>query len=108
MYRSIIISVMLSVLFIGGCAPQEYWAQSGVTLEQCKKDHAECLYLLPSELKGLQWSGEPSRRFVEECMRQRGYEIYVFDALPSSVKRAEVRKVQVFISEVLLRGWAGE
>lgn len=104
----VVLSVLLVLFCAGGCAPQEFWAQSGVTLEQCKKDLAECEYLLPPELKGLQWTGIKANRFIDECMRQRGYEVYVSDTLPSSVKRVEVRKAQVFISEVSLRGWAGE
>jgi hypothetical protein len=51
--KMVVLSVLLVLFCAGGCAPQEFWAQPGVTLEQCKKDLAECEYLRPPELKGL-------------------------------------------------------
>jgi len=84
----IFVALLLACLICmsAGCA--KYYYQEGKTFDECAKDRMDCL----SELK--QRVGTISRRpgnyeyrFMEECMKSKGYKLVTEDKLPLDVKR---------------------
>ncbi len=70
-----------------GCQ-QEYWYQEGRTFDECKADRADCRAELVKRTD-LHHLGEYERRFMKDCMQQRGYRLVPGDDLPLDTKREE-------------------
>ena len=77
----------LGSLLVTGCG-EKYWYQEGKTFDECKADRAACRaeLLKRTDLRNV---GEYERRFMEECMQQRGYRLVSEKELPLDVKREE-------------------
>jgi hypothetical protein len=83
-----LISILLICLICisAGCA--QYYYQEGKTFEQCAKDREDCL----SQVKKLMGSTTPGSyeyKFMEECMKSRGYKLVTENKLPLDVKRQD-------------------
>lgn len=75
-------------LFLGaGCQPT-YWYQEGRTFDECKADHKECRTELEARTDRNHMS-DYERRFMVDCMQQRGYRLVADRDLPLDVKREE-------------------
>ena len=68
----------------GGCA--SYWYQEGKTFEECKQDREECReeLLRHSDLTRV---GPYEIKFMEECMKEKGYRLVKENELPMHVRR---------------------
>jgi hypothetical protein len=77
----------LGLLLTAGCG-EKYWYQEGKTFDECKADRAACRAEL---LKRTDRDriGEYERRFMEDCMQQRGYRLVKEKELPLAVKRED-------------------
>ena len=90
-FRTIEIALLRAGLAMGlvvmaaGCQ-QKYWYQEGKTFDECKADHEDCW----AELRrrwNLRYPSSYTHEFLEDCMRQRGYDLMTQKDLPLDVKR---------------------
>ena len=70
----------------GGCA--KYYYQESKTFEECKRDQEECFSALKKRM-GSQIPGDYEYKYMEECMKSRGYRLVTEDKLPLDVKRQD-------------------
>lgn len=84
MTRGVTIILLLMLCCMSGCA--NYWYQEGKTFEQCRQDRDECLreLLKRTDLKTF---GDYEVKFMEACMKKKGYRLVTEDELPLGVKR---------------------
>ncbi len=90
--KNVAFSLFLCLIcLLAGC--NKYYYQEGKTYKECAKDRHECV----TELKGR--LGVVSRRpggyeykFIENCMKHRGYRLVTEDKLPFGVKRLDPHK----------------
>ena len=80
------LAVGLAVL-AAGCQ-QKYWYQEGKTFDECKADHEDCWTELLRRTD-LRYASSYKHQFLEDCMRQRGYELVAEKDLPLDVKRED-------------------
>jgi hypothetical protein len=87
-----------------GCH-QMYWYQEGKTFAECRADHEDCWAEL---LKRIDWryAGSYQYRFMENCMRERGYELIAQKDLPLDIKR-EGPEVPSYVPWIHAYGVAG-
>ncbi|MHC4118380.1 MAG: hypothetical protein ACYSWO_12830 [Planctomycetota bacterium] len=71
-----------------GC--KKYYYQEGKTFDECEKDGAECVAEMRKRVAD---QSESSRgyqyKYVEECMKRKGYRLVTEGELPLNVKRLE-------------------
>jgi hypothetical protein len=75
------------VVLATGCQ-RKYWYQEGKTFDECKADHEDCWTELRKR-SDLRYPSSYTHEFLENCMRQRGYELLTQKDLPLDVKRQE-------------------
>jgi len=83
------LTILLSlsfVLFLAGCG--RYYYQEGKTYNECERDWARCVEDLHQQKKVLDW-GTYEYRFVEDCMKRRGYKLVAERSLPLAAKRRD-------------------
>lgn len=84
---AIVLLLCLICLFTG-CA--DYYYQEGKTFAECKKDYCECHVEYgkcanPNQFLLRDFGYE--NKFMDSCMKERGYEVVSEDKLPLMVKR---------------------
>lgn len=75
------------VVLATGCQ-RKYWYQEGKTFDECKADHEDCWAELRKR-SNLRYPSSYTHEFLENCMRQRGYELLIQKNLPLDVRREE-------------------
>jgi hypothetical protein len=83
-YIALVLTVM--ICFCGGCA--KYYYQEGKTFDQCKQDYEDCAAELAKRVTN-EKPGAYEHKFLEQCMKQKGYITVTEDKLPLSVKRED-------------------
>ena len=88
MKRCMVLWTLCLICFLTGCA--KYYYQEGKTFNQCAWDRADCLF----ELKKRHAShsdgwGDYRYKFLENCMKNKGYQLVTEDQLPLEVKRQD-------------------
>lgn len=86
--RSILTGVLLLfTCLLGGCA--KYWYQEGSSFTQCRRDLATCHAEAArySDVERTSGLGSFESKFVDECMRTKGYDLVPESKLPTRVKR---------------------
>lgn len=74
------------ICFSGGCA--KYYYQEGKTFEECAKDRMDCLNEVKQRLGTVsQRPGDYEYKFIEDCMKRKGYRLVTENKLPLDVKR---------------------
>ena len=82
------ILLVILVCFCCGCA--KYYYQDGKSFVQCQKDRAECKVELNKRLAvQSKRPGGYEYKFIEECMKNRGYELVTEGKLPLGAKRQD-------------------
>jgi hypothetical protein len=76
-----------ALCLLSGCA--EYWYQEGKTFNECKAARAECFQELKKRTDFADPTAEYEVKFMNECMREKGYREVKADELPLSAKREE-------------------
>jgi hypothetical protein len=75
----------------GGCA--KYFYQEGKTFQECARDRADCYTELKKRLADQSQSpGDYEHKFMENCMKQKGYRLVTENNLPLDVKRQDPDK----------------
>lgn len=101
MKRLVVLLFLGLIYFSAGCA--KYYYQGGKSFEECKKDRQDCFAELEKRVD-MVTASDYEFKFMEECMRQKGYRIVTEDKLPFDVKRDRPdRSLNWFV-----RGIAGE
>jgi len=78
---------VVGLCLVAGCEPK-YWYREGRTFDECKADRAECRAEL-LQRADLQYVTNYERRFMENCMQQRGYRLVPAHDLPLDARREE-------------------
>ncbi|MHC4744324.1 MAG: hypothetical protein ACYS8Z_20605, partial [Planctomycetota bacterium] len=68
-----------------GCA--KYWYQEGKTFNEAKQDRKDCLEELKKYSPDWRDMGEYEFKFMNECMKSKGYRLVTENKLPLKVKR---------------------
>jgi len=101
--------VLLVVLLClcSGCA--KYFYQEGKTFDQCLKERAECVKELNKRLAvRTKSAGGYEHKFIEDCMKRKGYRLVTEDKLPLRAKRQDPAQTLRGILYGQRRGIAGE
>ena len=78
--KSLIVLLSLSlVLLLSGCG--RYYYQESKTYGECERDWASCVADLEKQKQVLDW-GAYEYKFVEDCMKRRGYKLVGEGNLP--------------------------
>ncbi len=80
-------TTVVALCLTAGC-PQKYWYQEGKTFDECRADRTDCRAELLKRTD-LRYVSDYERRFVEDCMRQRGYRLVPEKDLPLDAKRED-------------------
>jgi hypothetical protein len=86
MKKLLTVTLLASICFLAGCA--KYWYQGGKTFEECKQDRRECFNEL-KKYSDWQRMSDFEFKFMEKCMKDKGYSLVTEDDLPLRVKREE-------------------
>jgi len=70
-----------------GCA--KYYYQEGKTFEECAKDRVDCLSELKKRMSASETPGSYEYKFIEECMKSKGYRLVTENKLPLDAKRLD-------------------
>lgn len=84
--RRVSLAVGLVVL-AAGCQPK-YWYQEGKTFDECKADNDDCWTELLKRTD-LTHKSNYKDRFLENCMREKGYELVAEKDLMLDIKRED-------------------
>ena len=85
--RSGIALLLVTVMcFCAGCAT--YYYREGTTFEQAQEDLADCKAELGKRITNDK-PGDYEYKFMEDCMRHKGYDLVTEDKLPLSAKRED-------------------
>lgn len=89
-----------------GCA--KYYYQEGKSFAECQEDRSECLVELNKRLAvRSQRPGSYEYKFIEDCMKHRGYRLVTEGKLPLGVKRQDPAQTLRGILYGQRRGMAG-
>ena len=83
------LTVLLSlclVCLLAGCG--RYYYQKSKTYGECERDWVSCVAQLQKQKKVLDW-GAYEYRFVEDCMKRKGYKLVGERSLPLDAKRRD-------------------
>jgi hypothetical protein len=75
------------VVLVAGCQ-RMYWYQEGKTFVACKTDHEDCQAELLKRADR-RYASSYQHEFLENCMRERGYELVAEKDLPLDVARED-------------------
>ena len=81
------ILILITLLPFAGCTT--YWYQAGKTIDECKGDRLGCLEELKKYSSDWREMGNYEFKFMEDCMRQKGYTLLKEGELPLRVKRED-------------------
>jgi len=79
--------VGLALFLVTGCG-EKYWYQEGKTFAECRADRTACRAELQRRADGDR-IGSYERRFMEDCMQQKGYRLVPEKELPLTAKRED-------------------
>ena len=88
MKKYIVLLPLCVMCLCAGCA--KYYYQEGKTFNECAWDRSDCLFELKKRLASESEAGGSYKyKFLENCMKERGYRLVTEDELPLDVKRQD-------------------
>ena len=91
MKSTVILFLLCLICSLAGCA--KYFYQESRTFEQCKQDREDCFSQLKERLAVLSARpGDYEYKFIEDCMKRKGYRLVTENKLPLDVKRLDPDK----------------
>jgi hypothetical protein len=85
---SLVLLLTCLVCLSAGCA--KYYYQESKAFEECAKDRMDCLSELKQRLGTVsQRPGNYEYKFIEDCMKRKGYRLVTENKLPLDVKRRD-------------------
>lgn len=101
-------AVLLAILVCFCCGCAKYYYQEGKSFDQCQTDRAECVVELNKRLAVQSKSPRAyEHKFIEECMKNRGYRLVTEGGLPLDAKRQDPAQTLRGILYGQRRGIAG-
>ncbi|MFC1636502.1 hypothetical protein ACFL5Z_16855 [Planctomycetota bacterium] len=67
----------------------KYYYQEGKTFQECARDRVDCLSELKKRMSASETPGSYEYKFMEECMKRKGYRLVTENKLPLDVKRQD-------------------
>jgi hypothetical protein len=87
--RSGIVLLFVFVAVLCSCTScARYYYREGTTFEQAKSDCEDCRAELEKRA-AIDKPGDYEYKFMEDCMKRKGYDLVAEDKLPLSVKRKD-------------------
>jgi len=84
--KSFTILLLLGLICLSaGCA--KYYYQEGKTFEECAKDRIYCFSELKKRMSASETPGSYEYKYIEECMKSKGYKLVTENKLPLDAKR---------------------
>ena len=90
-YASVTLILILMLLFTG-CT--RYWYQADKSIDECKADRHECFEELKKYSSNWQEMGQYEFKFMEDCMKQKGYSSVKEKTLPLNVRREDPDRLE--------------
>ena len=87
MKNSAVLLLLGLICLSAGC--QKYYYQEGKIFEECAKDRIDCFSELKKRMSALGTPGSYEYKFIEECMKSKGYRLVTENKLPLDVKRQD-------------------
>ncbi|MHC4645026.1 MAG: hypothetical protein ACYTBJ_05975 [Planctomycetota bacterium] len=84
---TVVTLLLMTVGSLAGCTT--YWYQAGKTIDECKQDRLGCFEELKKYSSDWQDIGDYEVKFMEDCMRQKGYTLLKEGELPLRVRRED-------------------
>jgi hypothetical protein len=85
--------ILIPTLLYSGCTTfsggATYWYKGGKTIYECKQVRQECFEELKKYSSNWRDMGSYEFKFMEDCMRQKGYSLLKEKELPLRVKRED-------------------
>ena len=82
-----VLLMLCMVCIIAGC--EKYYYQEGKTFEECAKDRIDCFYELKKRMSASETPGSYEYKYIEECMKSKGYRLVTENKLPLDVRRQD-------------------
>ena len=79
--------ILIPMLLFAGCTT--YWYQADKTIDECKQDRRVCFEDLTKYSGNWRKMGDYEFKFMEDCMRQKGYSLLKEGKLPLRVRRED-------------------
>ena len=87
MLRFFTVILLAAICFNAGCA--KYWYQEGNAIGEAKRDRQGCLDELKMYSSDWREMGEYEFKFMNECMKEKGYDRVTEKKLPLRVRRED-------------------
>jgi len=82
-----VLLLLCMACIIAGC--EKYYYQEGRTFEECAKDRVDCFYELKKRMSASETPGSYEYKYIEECMKSKGYRLVTENKLPLDVRRQD-------------------
>jgi len=92
------------ILPLAGCG--RYYYQEAKTYSECERDWAGCVENLKQQKRVLDW-GVYEYKFVEDCMKRKGYKLVGERTLPLDAKRRDPDRSTIGLMRGRRQGVAG-
>lgn len=99
-----VLLLLCLVCLMAGCG--RYYYQEGKTFGECESDWAGCVAQLQKQKKVLDW-GTYEYKFVEDCMKRKGYKLVGERKLPLDAKRRDPDRSTIGLLRGRRQGVAG-
>ena len=99
-----VLLLMSLVSLLTGCG--RYYYQEGKTYSECERDWASCVADLEKQKNVLDW-GAYEYKFVEDCMKRKGYRLVGEGKLPLNAKRRDPDRSTIGLVRGRRQGRAG-
>ena len=87
--RNLTVILLICLIYLSA-GYAKYYYQEGKTFDQCAMDRADCLAELKQRLGTVsQRPGSYEYKFIEDCMKRKGYRLVTENKLPLDVKRLD-------------------
>jgi len=75
------------ICLLAGCS--KYYYQEGKSFEECAKDRIDCFSELKKRMSSSETPGSYEYKFIEECMKSKGYKLVTENKLPLDARRQD-------------------
>ena len=84
---SVALLLVCLIFLSAGCA--KYYYQEGKAFEECAKDRIDCFSELKKRMSASETPGSYEYKYIEECMKSKGYRLVTENKLPLDVRRQD-------------------
>ena len=87
MKKTILSLVILNLILITGC--KQYWYNEKISYERCRADYENCVKQMQTYADNDSRLSAYPEKFIQACMKEKGYTLVYEDDLPLRVKRKD-------------------